>query len=321
MEKPEISILESVELREYWKDESNGFTPWLADNIHLLSKVLGIDLEVEAQEKEVGPFRADVLCKEKMTNHWVLIENQLEMTDHNHLGQILTYAAGLEAFTIIWVARQFTAEHRATLDWLNRITASEINFFGIEIELWKIGDSPAAPNLKVVSQPNDWSKQVREGSRKAELTPGRKHQLEFWKGFKAYLEEKKSIVKPTQPLAQHWMNHSIFGRSGFKLNSIFSASDSITGTMSNGELRVELQIDNKQSNQYFTQLQEHKLEIEEQVGSDLTWYNQQDILAKRIYIRKSVDIYDISHWEEYFAWLKDNLEKFKQVFAPRISKL
>lgn len=114
----QLGRLEKVELREVWKTEASDFTPWLAQeqNIELLGETIGIDLEVEAQEKNVGPFRADILCKDTLTDNWVLIENQLERTDHTHLGQLLTYAAGLNAVTIVWIAERFTDEHRATLD-------------------------------------------------------------------------------------------------------------------------------------------------------------------------------------------------------------
>ena len=146
-----------LSLRDLWKHEERDFTPWLAqeDNIALLGETIGIDLEVEAQEKNVGPFRADILCKDTVTNHWVLIENQLTRTDHTHLGQLLTYAAGLNAVSIVWLAERFSEEHRATLDWLNEITDERFNFFGLEVELWRIGKSPIAPKFNIVCKPND----------------------------------------------------------------------------------------------------------------------------------------------------------------------
>ncbi len=152
-----LGRLEAVDPREIWKSEAGDFTPWLAqeENLSLLGDTIGIEMELEAKEKDVGPFRADVLCKDIATGHWVLIENQLEKTDHTHLGQLLTYAAGLQAVTIIWVAVKFTEEHRAALDWLNEITDESINFFGLEVELWRIGESPVAPKFNVVSQPNE----------------------------------------------------------------------------------------------------------------------------------------------------------------------
>ena len=121
MKKVELGSIEQIDVREIWEKEDADFTPWLAqeENIRRLSLALGIDLVVEAEEKEVGPFRADILCKDEATEEWVLIENQLERTDHKHLGQLLTYATGLDAVSIVWIAKEFSEEHRATLDWLN----------------------------------------------------------------------------------------------------------------------------------------------------------------------------------------------------------
>jgi len=130
-----LGRLEAVDLRNIWTSEAGEFTPWLAEenNLALLGETIGIELELEAQEKNVGPFRADILCKDTANGHWVLIENQLERTDHTHLGQLMTYAAGLKAVTIVWIAHHFTEEHRAALDWLNEITDDRFNFFGLEI--------------------------------------------------------------------------------------------------------------------------------------------------------------------------------------------
>ena len=149
-----LGRLEKVELRDVWETEDRDFTPWLAkeEHLELLGEVIGIELELEAQEKDVGPFRADILCKNTAdeSESWVLIENQIEKTDHKHLGQLMPYAAGLQAATIVWVASRFTEEHRAALDWLNKITDDDFKFFGLEVELWKIGNSPAAPKFNRV---------------------------------------------------------------------------------------------------------------------------------------------------------------------------
>ena len=147
-----------------WEGEASDFTPWLADeeNIGLLGETIRVELEVEAQEKNVGPFRADILCKDTVTDNWVLIENQLERTNHTHLGQLLTYAAGLGAVTVVWIAERFTDEHRAALDWLNEITDERFSFFGLEIELWRIGDSPMAPKLTWSHTPTTGQKPFRE---------------------------------------------------------------------------------------------------------------------------------------------------------------
>ena len=128
-----LGRLTPVELRDIWSSEASDFTPWLVreENLSILGEVLGVELELEAQERAVGPFRADILCKEIGSGTWVLVENQLERSDHLHLGQLLTYASGLEAVTIVWIAARFTEEHRSTLDWLNRITDESFRFFGL----------------------------------------------------------------------------------------------------------------------------------------------------------------------------------------------
>lgn len=166
MTVPDLGRLESVDLRTAWTSEPRDFTPWLAgeENLALLGETLGLELEADGTEMGVGPFSADILCHLPGTEHWVLIENQLEQTDHTHLGQIITYAAGLDALTVIWVAARFVEEHRAALDWLNDNTAEGISFFGVEVQLWRIGDSPPAPRFNVVSKPNAWTKKVRESA-------------------------------------------------------------------------------------------------------------------------------------------------------------
>jgi hypothetical protein len=171
MSQPSLGRLERVDLRTAWLSESGDFTPWLAseENISLLGDTIHLELEVEAQEKNVGPFRADILCKDTASDNWVLIENQLERTDHSHLGQLITYAAGLQAVTIVWIAERFTEEHRAALDWLNEATSEDINFFGLEVERWRIGNSPVAPKFNVVSSPNDWTRRVSQQRKEANL--------------------------------------------------------------------------------------------------------------------------------------------------------
>ena len=154
MKSKELGRMEKVDLRSHWQREDTHFTPWLAreENLALLSEAIGIgELEVEATEAPVGDFRVDILCRNLEDDTRVVIENQLEATNHSHLGQLITYAAGLDAVTLVWVVERFKEEHRAALDWLNRFTGEEIHLFGLEIELWRIGDSLAAPKFNLVA--------------------------------------------------------------------------------------------------------------------------------------------------------------------------
>ena len=180
----ELSRLEEVELREIWETEAQHFTPWLAqeENLALLGKTLGMELELEAQEINVGDFRADILCKNEDSSR-VLIENQLERTDHNHLGQILTYSAGLDIHTVIWIAKEFREEHRAALDRLNEITNENFQCFGIEVKVWQIGDSARAPQFEIVSSPNNWHREVSHDTERAvskDLSETQRQQEKFW---------------------------------------------------------------------------------------------------------------------------------------------
>ena len=191
MNKESLGHLEKVSPRTYWEREDTEFTPWLAqeENIALLGDTIGIELEVQEQEAAVGPFRADILCRNTANGSLVLIENQLERTDHTHLGQLFTYAAGLDVVTIVWIARHFREEHRAALDWLNRITNEDFHFFGLEIELWRIDESRLAPKFNLVVKPNDWSKIVKEAAslQRGKWTPIQELQIAYWSAFSCCL--------------------------------------------------------------------------------------------------------------------------------------
>ena len=321
-----LGKLEKVSLRECWKTEAGDFTPWLAQegNITLLGETIGLELEVEAQEKEVGPFRADILCKDTSTDNWVLIENQLERTDHTHLGQLLTYAAGLSAVTIVWIAERFSEEHRAALDWLNEITDRRFNFFGLEVELWRIGESPLAPKFNLVSKPNDWSKRVGEARERLQtegLSDTKTLQKEFWDGFRTYLLERGSTIRPTKALPQHWMNLYPFGRSGFQLSAIASVYNNESQSYETGEIRAEMLISHAEAKAYYEALGEQRSQIESEFGQDLIWYNPDNANNCRIYVRRQANLQNRNEWDNQHAWLKENLEKLHQVFIGRVRSL
>jgi hypothetical protein len=319
MNEKSLGRLEKKELRSVWMNESGGFTPWLAqsENLKLLGEAIGIDLELEAQEKEVGPFRADLLCKDTANDNWVLVENQLTKTDHLHLGQILTYAAGLEAVTIVWIAEHFTEEHRATLDWLNERTDEKINLFGLEIELWRIGDSSIAPKFNIISKPNDWTRTIQKAA-EGDISEHKRTQLHFWTAFKEYMEGN-SKIRCQKPAPQHWMNHSI-GKSGFHMSSIASMWNSETN-INDPEIRVELTMDGNNSKQNYAVLEKRRQEIEDAIGFPLKWHNPEDKNVCRIYTRMNANFLDPQLWPQQHEWLRKNLEIFQKVFAPIIKKI
>ena len=182
MATPEFGNLEPVSLREAWSDEARDFTPWLAGNLDRLSDVISIPLEPEGTEVPVEQFSADILARNTQDDSVVLIENQLDLSDHKHLGQILTYLAGLEARTVIWVARNFQKAHLSAIRWLNENTADPFAFFAIQVKVVKIGNSPMVPIFEVLERPNEWDRYIRalsqnNTSEQSELTKSRQ---EFW---------------------------------------------------------------------------------------------------------------------------------------------
>ena len=311
----ELGELIKVPLREFWEKEDKNFTPWLAreENIGLLGVTIGVELEVEARERKVGPFSADILCKDTVTDSWVVIENQLESTNHIHLGQLLTYAAGLEAVTVVWIAEKFTDQHRTALDWLNEITDEKVRFFGLEIELWRIGDSPMAPKFNVVSHPNDWTKTVSRILPREELTPTKQLYYEYWTGLQDLLEQRDGAVKPVKPWSRNWIGFGI-GRSKFLL----AASASVREKW----ICVSLTLRGPDAKPHFHLLAGDKVDIEEEIGAELEWDEKDDSDRSEINLsRYEINLEDREDWNRQHQWLCEQLEAFHNAFSSRIKAL
>jgi hypothetical protein len=294
-----LGTFEKVDLEAIWETEAGDFTPWLAGegNLAQLGGTFGLELELEATEKNVGPFRADILCKDTATGHWVLIENQLGRTDHKHLGQLLTYAAGLQAVTIVWIATPFTEEHRATLDWLNEITDDRFRFFGIEIEFWRIGQSPPAPRFNFVSKPNDWTRAVSKAATDVSdgvITETKRLQLEYWTELKRYLEDHRGDVRPTKPLPQHWMTFSV-GRANFLLVTFANTREKRIG--------VYLQMLGADAKAHYRLLHDEKAQIEQEFGEELEWRELPDKKESQVMLRSwNADPTNWLDWPRLKLW-------------------
>jgi hypothetical protein len=246
----------------------------------------------------------------------VLIENQLERTDHNHLGQLLTYAAGLDAVTVVWVAARFTEEHRAALDWLNNATTSEFNFFGLEIELWRIGDSPMAPKFNVVSKPNDWSKSIREqAGHTGELTPAQRVHLDFWTQFRQYLDDRGSPIRTTKPSKDHWSNVAV-GRSNFTLSPFNNTRENRS--------TVHLQITGPNRRAYFRLIeQRHKDQVDEKLSpfGTVLWRPLPTAKESQIGVTTSSTPSNRDTWPELNDWMATALETMHALFSPIVKTL
>lgn len=313
--KTQLGKLERIPLRKAWAHEAGEFTPWLAqaDNLTLLAESLGLsELELVGTEHPVGDFKVDILCTDDGGK--VIIENQLEKTNHTHLGQILTYAAGVGARKVIWLAEAFRTEHVAALEFLNQHTTDELDFFAVEIELWRIGDSPMAPSFNVVVKPNDWAKTGQQNAKAAATTtPTKQRQLKFWTGWQAWLQAKGSTLRTQKPLPQHWTNIAL-GRSGIHLAATVNSRESRVG--------MEVYIDHDNSKSMFKQLQAHQVEIDAALGAKLEWMELPDGHACRILqVRAESPLESEDQWPAYYAWLEQAALRMSDVFRPLVKEL
>mgnify|MGYP001167884304 CR=1 FL=1 len=281
-----LSKLEAVDLRNVWKHEALDFTNWLAkpENLELLSDEVGIDISFIQTEASVGSFNVDILAIEDSTDRKIIIENQLESTDHDHLGKLITYASGVDAEIIIWIVKSVRDEHRQAVEWLNEHTDSKINFFAIQIEVWRIGDSPYAPRFHTIAQPNDWAKAIKSSVSKNELSDTQVSQLAFWTKFKEYAQGKDVKFNLRKPRARSWYNISI-GSS--------NAHVSLMVNSQSGAVACDLYIPN--SEQLFSNLHENKEEIESELSATLVWQELSNKKACRIRLVSSDVIYKLSN--------------------------
>lgn len=310
-----FGILKNVGLREIWPHEASDFTPWLAENIEELGKALGMDLELVEQEASVGDFSLDIHAKDLGTSRTVIIENQLTQTDHDHLGKLITYAAGFDASIVIWLSESIREEHRQAMDWLNQKTDSETLFFGVVVEVIKIDDSKPAFNFKLVASPNEWQKNKKRQTQRASIsTKGEKYQ----NYFQNLIDDLRDTYKFTSAKAgqpQNWYSFSS-GVSGFTYGANFSQG---------GKARAELYIDlgDFDKNKYvFDRLFNMKDDIEYSFGQAISWERLDNKRASRlaVYTDSSIEESD-SELEKVKYWHIEKLLKFKDILGKRIGLL
>ena len=321
MSDPAFGDLVQENPRDFWPHETGDFTPWLArsENIARLSRMVGLELEVESVEQPVGPFNADIVCRSLGEHRRVVIENQLGRSDHDHLGKMLTYSAGLDdVSTVIWIALKFTDEHRAALDWLNSVTTDEVRFFGIGLEVWRIGDSLPAPRFNLVAQPNDWSKTLRSKTQTG-LTDGQLSQLAFWEGFRKHVIDSGSARHVGKPQAQNWMTFGI-GRSGLDMSAVAARGDTF-GLKPHDHLRVEIVSRGSAGEALYEQLEQRRPEIDEKIGEPATWYRPDVGHQNRIYVSRPANVADEALWPEFYGWLLVRIDRFESIFRPLVKDL
>ena len=298
-----IGKLEKGDLRDIWAHEEYDFSLWLAqeENLKLLGDTIKIDISLIEKESKIGGYSADIYAEEDGTDNKIIIENQLEDTNHDHLGKIITYASGKDAKYVIWIVKHARDEHRRAIEWLNEHTDTEIGFFLLEIELWKIGDSAPAPKFNIVEQPNDWAKEEKKSS--SVVSESAKKCLEFWKAFNAYAEKDKAFVKSfnlRKPRPQQWYDLGVNNANLYISMNVL---------VRKGTLNTGLYIPHKK--EIYDALLAQKSEIEKIVGCELIW--RQASKASRLFVEKEIDVEDQGNWETCFRWLMDMNRLFKEV--------
>ncbi|MCY4117006.1 MAG: DUF4268 domain-containing protein [Caldilineaceae bacterium] len=336
--------LEQVELRTVWVSEDSDFASWISrsDSLAMLGEALNLELELENMEGWVSPSPRGVVCRTRGAGGYVVIANQLEHTDQSHLGQLLTYAAELKAVTMVWVAAQFTKEDQNTLNWLNEVTGSSIQFFGLEVELWRIGDSPLAPKFNVVCKPSGWTEGTPAPNRAESSTPPpppapevdettledqlqqvenelqleyqlveNELQLEYWQALRKHLESSGSFIRPGTPRSQNWMNFDV-GHWRLRMTAF--------NNMRDGGIGVQLVIREGDAEVSYNTLYQQRGEIGAEIGDALEWRELPEHKQGQVMLRRyNADPTNRAQWPEQHDWFKDKLESFDRAFRPRIT--
>ncbi len=303
-----LGKLQEIDIRKVWQHEQYDFSKWLAseENIQELGDALNLSLTDVETEKFVGNYRCDILCKDEITGKVVLIENQLESTNHDHLGKIITYASGLDASVVVWIVSSARQEHASAIEWLNKHTDDDLSFFLVEVHAYKIGDSDPAPQFKIVEQPNDFVKSVKAISQNSGLNDSQRSRLEFWTQFNEVLEERGKPFNKRKPSTDHWYSVAT-GTSGCHIN--------IDLVNKENKIRVGFWIlDNKD---LYDKIYIHKDDIESAFGFSLEW-NRLD--GKKgsfacTYIQ-GLDFENPENYAELINHAIDFVLTFKKAFVP-----
>lgn len=306
----ELGRLEEVNVRELWSHEQYDFSNWLAkeENIDLLNEVLGLTLVDIEKEVFVGAYRCDLVAKDEASGENVIIENQLEASNHDHLGKIVTYASGLDANVIVWIVKEAREEHRSAIEWLNNNTNKNLNFFLIETHAYRIGNSLYAPKFEIVEKPNDFIKNAKIQTGSEELNKSQSERLVFWTRFNEVVVERGKPFNLRKTTTDHWYDVAI-GVSGVLVE--------ITLVNKEGCVGIALYIiDDKE---LFDSLNEKKIEIESKLGFELDWQRLDNKKASRIIYRiPGLNFDDHSNYDALMNDIIDKVILFVKVFKKYV---
>ena len=306
----EIGKLKEVELRNLWKHEQYDFSEWLSqnENIELLNDILGLTLTDISKEVYVGSYRCDLVAVDESSGIKVIIENQLESSNHEHLGKIITYASGLDAQVVVWIVKNAKEEHRSAIEWLNNNTNSDINFFLIELHAYKIGDSLPAPYFEIIEKPNNFIKNNKVNGNKNELNKSQSERLIFWNRFNEILIDKGKPFNVRKATTDHWYDVAIG-----------SSSSHISIELINKEKHVRIGLYMVDDKEYFDKLFANKDTIETQLGIKLEWQRECSGNVSRVkYKLPGLDYDNHSNYDELINKSIDIAANMQKVFKKYI---
>lgn len=309
-----FGVLEEVPVRELWKHEQYDFSNWLAqkDNIDYLGDILGLTLTDIDQEVFVGSYRCDLVAKDETSGIKIIIENQLEASNHDHLGKIITYASGLNANVIVWIVTQAREEHRSAIEWLNNNTGNDLSFFLIEIHAYKIGDSLPAPKFEIVEKPNGFIKysKVGKGSKDVNVAQAESEaeRLEFWTQFNDVVASRGKPFNIRKATTDNWYDVAL-GRSDVYISI----------TLVNKTSKIGIQVYLYDNKDLFDALYAQKDEIESKLGMTLDWRRLDNKKASRIFqFITGLNFKDHSNYPELMNEIVDRVIQMRKVFSQYI---
>lgn len=289
------------DLRKVWPNEATNFTKWLAEeeNLEELGKAVGIDIDLEERESSVGSFNVDLYATESGSGRKIIIENQLEDTNHDHLGKLITYASGKGAEVVIWIVKRARDEHRQAIEWLNQHTDSNIGFFLVEIELWQINDSLLAPKFNVVEKPNDWGKYMKSIEGMSETD---RLKLEFWQAFNEQMGSSPDFQREfnlRKPQPCHWYDLSL-GTSSYYISLNINTQ----------KKKIDAGLYIPSDKEVFHRLEEHADVFKEAIGKDVEFRDSGK--SSRILLYHSINVKDRAKWSDAATWMFEMALKFKK---------
>ena len=308
----DIKRLEYVDVRKIWENEARDFTRWLAENIEFLNEKLGFTLSVQETERQIGNFNVDIFCEDEQGNS-VIIENQLEKTDHSHLGQILTYAVGAAASTVIWISTSPRPEHEAVIQWLNEVTPVDMKWYLFKLDAVKIGSSAVAPLFTQVVGP---SYEIKvKGKEKKELAERHEKRLAFWELLLSRLEGNTLLFSNTSPTKDNWITVGTGVGGVYYQIKIRMDSAAI-------QLIIERDRSGAKNKEIFDFLFANKENIEKAFGDKIVWKRMDEQISSRIYYPiEQCQLQDQTTWEEGCMIIVQKMIAWDKAFRPYIAQI